>query len=205
MITTLYSFAPQDRSGKVRWLLKELEVDFDVKTLNGEENEHKQSHYTSVSPMGLVPAIIYEGQTIYESGAIAIFLTERVTSKRVLAPAVNSPHRAEFLKWVIFSTATLDPLLIKVFNTKGMSVAEKKNHRSQIYLEFKTTASVLEMILADGSFVVGNEFSAADIMLAQPLDWADKGGLLVNHPLLKAYLDNLKLRQACIDSAIFQS
>ena len=121
MNTVLYSFAPQDRSGKIRWLLKELDTDFEIKTLDGEQEENKKSIYSSISPMGLVPAIHHEGETLFESGAIAIYLSEKNNSKKSLAPLVGSPYRAEFLKWVIFATATLDPLLIKVFKTKGRS------------------------------------------------------------------------------------
>ena len=177
-----------------------------LRSVSGEVcNADKKSVFSSISPMGLVPAIHHEGETLYESGAIAIYLTEKINSKKSLAPLVGSPYRAEFLKWVIYATATLDPLLIKVFNTKGMSDDEREKHLKQIYSEFKNSAAHLESILEKSPFVVGGQFSAADIMLAQPLNWAFKAGLLEPHPVLMGYLQSLKQRKACIDSGIFNS
>lgn len=204
METTLYSFAPQDRSGKIQWLLKELEIPFNLKILDGEKNEHKAPEFTSISPLGLAPALQHGDSTLFESGAIAIYLTEKMTSAKCLAPGLDSPHRGDFLKWVLFSTASLDPLLVKVFRTKGMSEEDRKNHLESIYSEFKGTALMLEQILSQAQFVSGGEFSAADIMLAQPLDWANTAGLLENHPILKDYLLRLKQRPACVESGVFQ-
>jgi glutathione S-transferase len=204
METTLYSFAPQDRSGKIQWLLKELESPFRIRTLDGDKNEHKTPEFMSISPLGLVPALQYGDATLFESGAIAIYLTEKMTSTKCLAPGLDSPHRGDFLKWVLFATTSLDPLLVKVFRTKEMSEEERKNHLDGIYSEFQRTAVLLEQILSQSQFVVGGEFSAADIMLAQPLDWANTTGLLEKHPILQDYLGRLKLRPACIESCIFQ-
>ncbi len=63
---------------------------------------------------------------------------------------------------------------------------------------------MLEKILSQAQFVVGGEFSAADIMLAQPLDWADTAGFLEKHPVLRDYLLRLERRPACVDSGVFQ-
>ena len=204
METVLYSFAPQDRSGKIRWLLKELEVPFEVKALDGEKSENRQADFLSISPLGMVPTLKNGDATLFESGAIAIYLTEKMTSQKCLAPALHSPRRGDFLKWVVFATASLDPLLVKVFRTKGMTEEEKKNHLDGIYSEFRETAAQLERILSESKFVVGGEFSAADIMLAQHLDWAESAGFLKTHPTLMDYLARLKQRPACVESCVFQ-
>ncbi len=102
-----------------------------------------------------------------------------------------------------FATTTLDPLLIKVFGNGGLTEDEKSKKLSGIYSEARSAFELLEELLKKSQYVVGNEFSSADIMLAQPLEWARKGKLLEKHPIIEGYLANLKERTSCKKAGIF--
>ena len=204
MNLTLISFGPEDRGGKIRWLLEELNLPYAIKTINGRAREHRTPEYLKIHPFGKVPTLMVDDVPIIESGAIALYLSDRHTDQHRLAPKIDSPERMEFLKWFFLSTVTLDPLLVEADGNEDLTVEEKAQKLNEIYHKFSPTAYLLEQILKDSEFLIRNQFSTVDIMLAQPLEWADKGGLLEKHPVLQAYLNRLKKRQACIKSAIFK-
>ena len=201
-IPKLYSFIPQDRSGKIRWLLEELGVTYEIRNLDGENQENETQDYLKIHPMGMVPVLEDNGTVIFESGAICIYLTERFAS-RGLAPSASSPHRGEFLTWTFFATATLDPLLIRVFEAKKLPSQEGDKLLREIKETFAPVAKKLESALADSPYLIGGEFSAADIMIAQPLNWADRVRLLDDYPVLSRYLERLRARPACKKAGLF--
>ncbi len=103
---TLY-FAPRTRSVRVRWLLEELGLPYDLRrvTFNVPKKAFDQD-----TPLGKLPVIEDGDVTICESGAIVEYILERYGNGR-LAPAVGSPRRGEFLQWVHFAEATVFPPL----------------------------------------------------------------------------------------------
>jgi glutathione S-transferase len=199
----LYTFAPQDRSGKIRWIFEELGLSYELKTLDGEKDEHKNDEYKKIHPFSMVPVIKDGESTIFESGAIAVYLADKYSNSTKLAPAIDSKLRGEYLKWIFLATTTLDPLLIKVFGNKNLSEEDKTKKLDGIYVEVLPAILMIEDVLKKSRYVVGNEFSSADIMLAQPLEWARKGMLLDKHPIIETYLMDLKDRPACKKSGIF--
>jgi glutathione S-transferase len=199
----LYTFSPQDRSGKIRWILAELELSYELKTLDGKKGEHKSDEYKKIHPLSMVPALQDDETTIFESGAIAIYLSDKYSGSVKLAPPIDSQYRGDYLKWIFMATTTLDPLLIKVFSTKGLEDSERSRKINDIYLAVRPAFVMLEGLLKKSQYIVGNEFSSADIMLAQPLEWARKGGILEKHSIVETYLKNLKERAACKKSGIF--
>lgn len=203
MSLILYTFAPQDRSGKIRWILEELGLSYELKTLDGEKDEHKGEEYKKIHPFSMVPVLQDGESTIFESGAIAIYLSDKYSNSFKLAPSIDSKLRGEYLKWIFLSTTTLDPLLIKVFGNKGLNEDEKSKKMNGIYSEALPVFLMLEGVLKKSQYLVGSEFNSADIMLAQPLEWARKGALLEKHPIIEAYLKKLKERPSCKKSGIF--
>ena len=59
---TLYWLVPKDRSNRVRWLLRELDVDFSEQQMNASAGEHRQANYLDVNPFGKVPAIATDAE-----------------------------------------------------------------------------------------------------------------------------------------------
>lgn len=86
----LYTFAPKDRSGKIRWLLEELGLQFQIKTLNAADNEHKNDAFKNISPFSTVPVLKDGDSIIFESGAIAVYLCDKYSASVSLAPPIES-------------------------------------------------------------------------------------------------------------------
>lgn len=204
MSIILYSFAPQDRSGRIRWALEELALPYELKILNWDKLEHKSAEYKKLHPMGSVPVLI-DGETqLFESSAILMYLADKYRKNTALAPEIESPARAEYLKWLMFGAGTLDPKLVKVFDYQKLTdEKEKISKLDELYETFKTLFEKLDLDLSKNKFIAGNEFTAADIMVSQPLQWASETGLLKNHKVIDRYFNELKCRPAAVRSLIF--
>jgi glutathione S-transferase len=154
---TLHS-AVASRSFSPRWLLEELEIPYVVHTLDLRKGDQKSAEYLRINAMGKVPALTDGDVTVSESPAICIYLADRY-SLGVLAPSLDDPHRGSYLRWMIFSTAVFEPAIY--LGDDGDPVAASGRG-------WGTRARVLETLdgaLAAGPWLLGERFSAADVML----------------------------------------
>jgi len=191
---TLY-YAPRTRAVRVRWLLEELGLPHDLRRVTFKP---PTKPFTQDVPLGKIPVIQDGDVTICESGAIVEYILERHGNGR-LAPAIGSLLRGEFLQWIHFAEATaFPPLGIIVWHTlfrqdadQVPSVISSARERADAALEF------VEKALARKTYLLGDDFSAADIMMGFTLAAArDLGMLDERYPLLKAYLGRLEVRPA---------
>jgi glutathione S-transferase len=191
---TLY-YAPRTRAVRVRWLLEELGLPHELRRVTFRP---PTKPFTQDVPLGKIPVIEDGDVTICESGAIVEYILERYGKGR-LAPAIGAPLRGEFLQWLHFAEATaFPPLGIIVWHTlfrqdadQVPSVIASARERADAALEF------VEKALAGKTYLLGDDFSAADIMMAFTLAAArDLGVLDERYPLLNAYLARLEQRPA---------
>lgn len=191
---TLYH-APGTRSLRVLWLLEELglpyrlaRVDFTVPV----------TPFSQRSPFGKLPAIDDDGVTMCESGAIVEYVLERYGGGR-LAPAPGTAERAAFLQWVHFSEATaMPPFGDMVRHTVFKPEAERiPAVVADARLRAATALRVVEQALAERDYLLGDEFSAADVMMGYTLLSARWHGLLTaDYPRLVQYMARLESRPA---------
>ncbi|MBW2388272.1 MAG: glutathione S-transferase C-terminal domain-containing protein [Deltaproteobacteria bacterium] len=141
-----------------------------------------------------------------ESGAIVEYVLERYGEGR-LAPAIGSPDRAAYLQWLHFAESTaFPPLGIVVWLTR---YREESDAPAQLVEDAKSRAAsgleFLEQGLGDKSYVVGDDFTAADIMLGFTLVAAQVLGILDDRfPKINAYLGRLLARPALQKAASLQ-
>jgi glutathione S-transferase len=186
--------APRTRSIRVLWLLEELGLPYE---LESREYRPSPTPFAQQTPFGKLP-VLEDGDTVmFESGAIVEYLLEKYGNGR-LGPRTGDPGRGTFLQWVHFAEATLMPPLIDIFrNTLLKPEAERI---PAVVTEARTRAAatfkVLEQALQDRDYLLGAEFSAADIMMAYGLMMAEHFGVLGDSPRLQAYLRRLSGRPA---------
>ena len=194
MELTLYT-APMSRGEMVEWLLKELEVPFSTQILDWGSGEHKTEAYRAIHPLGSIPALVVDGRPMMESLAMCIFLGDTFPEKG-LAPAPDSPWRAAYLQWLVYGTATLEPVLSPPF-IRSLSVPPAERQTVATDDEREAMQRVLEPLpLHDGRpYLLGESFSAADVVVGCELIWARQVGLLQNAPReVQSYTDRLVLR-----------
>src|SRR5690349_22044691 len=92
----------------VHWLLIELGIEHELHLLDFDRHEQKSPEYLAINPQGRVPALLLDGQVLTESAAIAMHLAD-LHPQAGLAPAIATPARAAYYRWMFFCAYTLMP------------------------------------------------------------------------------------------------
>lgn len=191
---------PRTRSSRVRWLLGELGVVHDVEHVNVFAGEGRKPEYQKVHPHGYVPALEDDGIVLIESSAICMYLVDRY-GKGALAPPPGSKERGKYYEWMVYVPATADPVCETVmFHT----VFLPETHRLPQLVDrskkrwTKTIEPRYRDALSRSKYVLGDEFTAADIMVAHSLAWARLAGMLSDDPVVNRYLEEMATRPAFV-------
>lgn len=189
----LYEFNPT-RSVRARWILQELEIDFEAVTINLKAREHYDPEFLELNPAGKVPVLVDGDLVLTESVAIVLYLAEKYPDRGFL-PA-DTQLRAEAYRWILFVVTELEQPLWRIARHTAL-YPERDRLPADVSLarrEFLTMAVVLEEHLKDRTYVVGEQVSAADFIVAHTLDWAGETQLLGDYPSLRSYLERMYAR-----------
>jgi glutathione S-transferase len=189
-------FAPRTRAIRILWLLEELGLAYELERV--EFDPPATRFFAQATPLGKLPTIEDGEVVMCESGAIVEYVLERYGNGR-LAPLPGTPDRARYLQWLHFSESTaFPPLGILVWLSRYRGDAEQ--HRALIEDTKARAASGLEFLereLGRGPYLVGESFTAADVMMGFTLVAARLLGVLdERYPALVAYLARLESRPA---------
>lgn len=187
---TLYHASPS-RSGVIHWMLEEIGEPYDLHVLNLKSGENRQPEYLAINPMGKVPALKHGDAIVTEVAAIACYLADAFPQAGLNVP-VGDPRRGAYLKWLFFAPGVIEPLMMdRAFKR------EQEPPRSAIgYGDEKTALDVLAKALTPGPFLLGEDFSAADIVVGSILRYAMGFGLIPDHPEFTAYVARFTNRPA---------
>lgn len=190
-------YAPHTRAVRSRWLLEELEVPYVIERLDFSKREHKSLDYLKIHPHGAVPALVDGSLAMFESAAIALYLADKYPERR-LAPAVGTPERGYYYQWIVYSVATLEPPVIQHFLHTRIFPEERRSAQvvEDSRARFEAIAKVLEQEIRGKSYMLGEHFSAADVMIGAVLDWARSSGLVDQASELSAYVTRVTDRPA---------
>lgn len=186
------------RSTRVLWLLEELGLDYELEVLPFEPKALKSLDYLQLSPFGKVPVLVDDTVTMFESVAIMQYLLEHFDDGR-LRPSHESPHFGEFLQWLHFGESTLmQPVAQMAQHLFILPEAERSPARlEEAKRAFWHFAKILEERLTGREYLVGNKFSAADIVVGYTLNAAKQlGALPEEFKALGAYVERLLARPA---------
>ncbi len=161
---TLY-FAPATRAFTPLWLLEELALPYAIETIDLRKRQQKSPEYLRVNPMGKVPALKDGDVTVSENPAICIYLADRYSLGH-MAPTLDDPQRGAYLRWMVFSTAVLEPAIYLPESNDPRGAMGRGWGKRQRVLD------VLDAALSDGPWLLGERFSAADVMLGSQLSVA---------------------------------
>jgi glutathione S-transferase len=185
---TLYH-SPASRAFTAYWMLEELGVPFDVRTVDIRKGEQKLPAYLSLNPAGKVPTLTDGEVVVSENPAIAIYLADRY-GYGTLAPRIDDPDRGAYLKWMVYSSAVVDPVA---------SLHEQKIDLPGFNFSFGAfddMVQVLSGVLKDRDYLLGERFSAADVVLGGTLSRLLYQRVLPEEPVLLDYNGRLTAREA---------
>ncbi len=194
---------PRTRSSRVRWLLLELGLPCEIAQVNVFTGEGRKPDYQAIHPHGFVPALEDDGAVLIESGAICMYLVDRYGEGKNLAPPPGTIARGKYYEWMVYVPATVDPCLEAImFNT--VFLPEDKRDTKLVERMKKTWATKIEprfaRAVASSSFVLGETFTAADVMTGGALAWAQMAGVLGSDPAIARYLKAITERPAFVEA-----
>jgi len=182
--------APNSRSGAARFLLEELGADYDLHVLNLKKNEQRAPDYLAVNPMGKVPAIRHGDALVTELPAIFIYLADLFPAAG-LAPAIGDPLRGPYLRWLAFYGSSFEPAIIDLAMKR-----EPTPPTMCPYGDYDTMLATLTAQLRAGPYLLGERFSAADVLWGNSLGWITMFKLVPELPEIMAYMDRVNARPA---------
>jgi len=186
------------RASKVVWLAKTLGVDFNIKKVDLSKGENQTPEFLKKNPNGGIPTLeLPDGQILFESGAILMYLLEKYDTTNSLTGPPGSKARNQFLVWNAFA-AELEDCVVGYFqNTvllgdkgnKALAQTNKENWEGFYQ-------GLVEKVVAaagTGNYINGANFSALDVVLGWVLNVASFSGLTKSSAPIEAYV--AKLRQ----------
>lgn len=181
-------YAPDNASLIIRMALEELEAEYSTVLVDRSSAEQQSETYLALNPNGLIPVCVINEKPVYETGAILLSLAER---HRELAPPLNDPDRAQFLKWLFFLSNSVHTDLRQLFypdKYAGVSEQALRDHRQLAIARLLRGFAVLNdhCAVQDGVFVMDEEITVIDIYLATLLRWSQL------YPRAQACLENLQ-------------
>jgi glutathione S-transferase len=182
--------SPNTRSSGVLMLLEELGADYELKLLNMKAGEQRQPGFLAVNPMGKVPALVHQGALVTEQPAIMIYLAD-LYPEAGLAPAIGDPLRGPYLRWMVYYAACLEPAVVdRAMKREAGSTAMCP------YGDFDTMLKTVANQLEKGPYLLGERFTAADVLWGTALGWTVQFGLVPALPQIAAYVERIAARPA---------
>ncbi len=188
--TITFYHSPNTRSSSTLLLLEELGAPYELKLLNLKAGEQRQQPYLAVNPMGKVPAIEHNGAIVTEQVAILIYLAD-LFPEAGLAPALADPLRGPYLRGLVFYAACFEPAVV------DRALQREPGRAATVpYGDFDTMLGAITAQLAKGPWLLGERFTAADVIWGSGLWWTTTWKLVPELPEIKAYLERFMARPA---------
>ena len=184
-------YNPMSRARIVHWMLEEVGAPYRLELLSLEKGEHKKPAYLAVNPMGKIPAIVHRNTVITECAAICTYLADAFPASR-LAPANEEPARGTYLRWIFFGVGCVEPATTD--RMLGRSAPERTSLVG--YGTYSDTLSGLEKALTPGPYILGDRFSAADILIGSQIGYGMMTKALEPRLIFQTYHARLTERPA---------
>lgn len=182
--------APKSRSSWIVWLLEELGVPYQLRIVDIRRADGSGARDpANPHPHGKVPALDHDGHRVFETAAIALYLTDLFPEKG-LGPQVGDPLRGEYLSWLAYRSGVLEPALMMrrqnvthIYGAMGWAPADE-------------VEETLNRTLENREYLVGDHFTAADIVIGGAIYYMTMFKVMHETPVLKAYTARLIARPA---------
>jgi glutathione S-transferase len=183
-------WSPRSRSFSSLWLMEETGQPYELALTDISTGAQRRAEYLAINPMGKVPALRDGEATLAEAAAIAAYVAERYPDAG-LAPPLGDPLRAKYLYWLFFGPGCIEPAIVQLATKLEMNPVAAGWGDSQRVID------VLDVALEKGPWILGNKFSAADIIIGSGLNFAVRLFKMVpSRPSFDAYIDRCAERPA---------
>jgi glutathione S-transferase len=180
---------PYSRAANVVWMLEEVGVDYELRAVDLMKGAHKAPELLALNPMGKLPILADGLAVVTESAAIGLYLADRYAYGR-LAPRVDETTRAPYLRWSLFAPSVIEP------GTMARQAGWAFKEAQAGWGSYEAMLAALESALAGRKYLLGEDFSMADVILGGTLRHMLAFKAIEARPSFTAYAERLAARPA---------
>lgn len=190
-----FYYNPRSRAAIARWMLEEVGADYEIVPIDFEAGDNRKPDFLAVNPMGKIPALVLEdGTAITEAPAIIAWLADAYPEAG-LAPEPGSNERGSYYRWLFFGGSCFEPALIEKMMRKDQPELPKSTLG---WGSYDDVIGTLEQTLSKSPYLLGENFSAADVYIGAELGWAGMFGAprIAESRTIQDYLSRVTARDA---------
>lgn len=181
-------WCPQSRASTALWMMEEAGIAYERELIDIRTGAQSRPEFAAVNPMMKVPALSDGAVNVAESGAILAYVAERVPEAG-LAPPVGDGKRGDYLRWLFFGPMIEAAITQKV---TGLEMASS----TAGWGSYERVTDVLEAGVKDRPWLLGERFSAADVLIGSNLNFGMMFKLIEPRPAFAAYVERCRARPA---------
>lgn len=182
-------WAPRTRSVRAIWMLEEAGVPYELVLADIRHPETFAAEFLAASPLAKVPALVDGDAAVADSAALALYVADRY-SPGVLAPLLDDPDRGRFLFWMGYTGSVIEPAMAEKI------AGQQPNRTSHGWGDFPAMIAAFEKALAPGPWLLGQKFTAADVLLGSSAVFMRAFKLLPDSTVLDDYASRCLQRPA---------
>jgi len=188
MTITLYHH-PYSRAASTIWALEEVGQPYELTFVDIMTGAQKSAAIMALNPMGKLPILTDGEAVVSENAAIALYLADRYAPGR-LAPALDDPRRATYLRWSLFAPSVIEPGM--------MARASKWDFKPTAagWGTYETMLAAMASPITGRDYILGDAFSMADVIFGGTISYMLRFGMLEKQPVFTAYTERLAARPA---------
>ena len=180
---------PFTRAANAIWMLEEVGAPYELRFVDILKGAQKAPEFLAVNPMGKIPTLVDGDAVVTEAAAIGLYLADRHAYGR-LAPKVDDPARATYLRWSLFAPSVIEPGAM----AKHQGWTFKESNAG--WGAYDAMVAATEKAVAGRDYVLGKEFSMADVVFGGTVRFMLMFKLIEPRPALTAYAERLSARPA---------
>jgi glutathione S-transferase len=182
-------YHPYSRAAGTLWPLEEVGVPYELTVVDIMKGEQKGEGLVAKNPMGKIPTLVDGDLVVTEAAAIALYLADRYAPAR-LAPALDDSRRGTYLRWSFFAPGVIEPAVMA-----HMSKWEVREVAAG-WGNYASMIAAAESAISGRPYVLGDEFSMADVVFGGTLRFMLEFKQIEPTPLFQGYIDRLNARPA---------
>ena len=185
---TLYHH-PFSRASSTIWALEEVGVPYELRYVDIMKGEQKAPALLALNPMGKLPVLTDDDVVVTENAAIALYLADRYAAGR-LAPALDDPRRATYLRWSLFAPSVIEP------GSMAKSSGWDYKPGQAGWGDHQSMLAAIDAAVGHGDYLLGDQFSIADVIFGGTVRSMLRFNMLEARPSFTAYAERLAARPA---------
>jgi len=182
---------PYSRAAGVLWMLEEVGIEYELRFIDLMSSAQKAPEIVALNPMGKLPILTDGEQVVTEVAAIGLYLADRYALGR-LAPQPDDPARGTYLRWSLFAPSVVEPGAMAKLSGWDSKPSQAGWGTYEAMLE------AVEAAISGRDFVLGAEFSMADVIFGGTLRFMLRFKMIEPRPVFAAYAERLAARPALL-------